>query len=110
MYMGAARHWKIRLGENQAHTVQSWRYRIIESLKAGEATYLRSNENDRLLTLIFPELAEVLKTTTGGALQSRFVPHAARPVSRDGFYTGDELERWLQDHPGLAPAWEHLRQ
>lgn len=110
MYMGAARHWKIRLGENQAHTVQSWRYRIIESLKAGEATYLRSNQNDRLLTLIFPELAEVLKTTTGEALQSRFVPHAARPVSRDGFYTGDELERWLQDHPDLAPAWEHLRQ
>lgn len=109
MYMAAARHWKIRLKENQNQTVQSWRNTIIQSLKAGEATYLRSNQNDRFLMLLFPDLEEVLKMTTGRALQSRFIPNTARAVSREGFYTGAELERWLRDHPDLAPDWEHLR-
>ncbi|MFO0108110.1 MAG: hypothetical protein ACK52H_12715 [Burkholderiales bacterium] len=109
MYMGAARHWKIRLNKKQAETVQSWRTTMVASLTAAETTYLRSNANDRLLTLLFPDLAEVLATTTSIALQSRFAPTGARPVNRDGFYTGAKLERWLQDHPDLASAWVHLR-
>lgn len=110
MYMAAARHWKIRLNEKQGESVRAWRETIIASLKAGETTYLRSSGNDRLLTLLFPDLAKVLATTTGIALLSRFAPNLSRPVSRDGFYTGAELERWLQDHPDLAPAWLHLRR
>lgn len=110
MYMAAARHWRIRLNEKQVESVRAWRETIITSLKAGETTYLRSSGNDRLLTLLFPDLAKVLATTTGIALLSRFAPNLSRPVSRDGFYTGAELERWLRDHPDLAPAWLHLRR
>lgn len=40
----------------------------------------------------------------------RFAPNAARSVNRDDFYTGAVLERWLQDNPNFAPAWEHLRR
>lgn len=110
MYMGAGRQWKIRLNEKQAETVRSWRTTIVASLTAGETTYLRSNANDRLLVLLFPDLAEVLATTTVVALQSRFAPNAPRPVNRDEFFSGAELERWLRDHPDLAPAWVHLRR
>lgn len=110
MYMAAARHWKIRLNEKQVESVRTWRDTIVTSLKAGETTYLRSSGNDRLLTLLFPDLDKVLATTTGMALLSRFVPNAARPVNRDDFYTGATLERWLQEHPDLAPAWVHLRR
>ena len=110
MYMGAARHWKIRLNEKQAVTVRTWRATMVTSLQAREPTYLRSSVNDRLLTLLFPDLVEVLATTTSMALQSRFAPNAARPVNHDGFYTGAALEHWLQDHPDLAPAWVHLRR
>jgi len=110
MYMAAARHWKIRLNEKQGESVRAWRETIVTSLKAGETTYLRSSGSDRLLTLLFPDLAKVLATTTRIALLSRFAPNLSRPVSRDGFYTGAELERWFQDHPDLAPAWLHLRR
>lgn len=110
MYMAAARHWKIRLNEKQVESVRTWRHTIVTSLKAGETTYLRSSENDPFLTLLFPDLTEVLATTTGMALLSRFAPNAAGPVNRDDFYTGAALERWLQEHPDLAPAWVHLRR
>ena len=110
LYMAAARYWKIRQNEKQTETVRSWRITIVASLKAAETTYVRSNENDQLLTLLFPELEEVLAKTSGMALQSRFPSNAARPVNRDGFFTGAELERWLQDHPHIAPTWEFLRR
>jgi hypothetical protein len=82
MYMGAARHWRIRLNEKQAETVRLWRTTMVASLTAAETTYLRSNADDHLLTLLFPDLAKVLATTTSMALQSRFAPNAARPVNR----------------------------
>lgn len=110
MYMAAARHWKIRLNEKQIESVRTWRDTIVTSLKAGETTYLRSSGNDRLLTLLFPDLAKILATTTGMALLSRFAPDAAPSVNRDHFYSGATLERWLQDHPDLAPGWVHLRR
>ena len=110
MYMAAARHWKIHLNEKQVESVRTWRHTMVTSLKAGETTYLRSSGNDRLLTLLFPDLAEILATTTGIALISHFAPNVTHPVNRDDFYTGAELERWLQDHPELALAWAHLRR
>jgi len=110
MYMAAARYWKIRLNEKQVESVRTWRHTMVTSLKAGETTYLRSSGNDRLLTLLFPDLAEILATTTGMALLSRFAPNATRSVNRENFYTGAALERWLQDHPDLALAWAHLRR
>lgn len=109
MYLAAARLWKIRLSEKQAEIVQSWRIEVKASIEAGAATYLRQPTNDRLLTLLFPDLADALAATTKQALQKRFLPGTKPPVTRDGFLTGPALEQWLRDHPESAPVWEHLR-
>lgn len=109
MYLAAARLWKIRLSQKQAETVQSWRLEVKASIEAGAATYLRQPTNDRLLTLLFPDLADALAATTNRALQKRFLPGAKPLATRDGFLTGQALEQWLRDHPESASIWEHLR-
>ncbi len=109
MYLAAARLWKIHLSDKQAETVQMWRREVKASIAAREAKYLRQPINDRLLALLFPDLAGALAATTRYALQKLFLPNPQPNVRQDGFLTGPDLERWLQDHPDSASAWEHLR-
>ena len=109
MYLAAARLWKIHLSEKQAETVQTWRHEVKASIAAGEAMYLRQPTNDRLLALLFPDLAGALTATTKHALQKLFLPNQQPRARQDGYLTGSDLERWLRDHPDLASGWEHLR-
>lgn len=109
MYLAAARLWKIGLSTKQAETVQSWRIEVRASIEAGAATYLRQPTYDRLLALLFPDLEGALAATTRKALLERFVPRTKPLATRHGFLTGNDLERWLRDHPESAPLWEHLR-
>ena len=109
MYLAAARLWKIHLSDKQAETVQMWRREVKASIAAGEAMYLRQPTNDRLVALLFPDLAGALAATTKHALQKLFLPYPQPRARQDGYLTGPDLERWLRDHTDLASGWEHLR-
>jgi hypothetical protein len=110
LYLAAARRWKISLTERQKEIVTAWRREAKASIKRGETTYLRQPTHDRLVALLFPELKTDLSNTTRDALR-RFVesPLSLRSAD-DGYLQGEELDRWLREHPEVAPNWEHLRR
>jgi hypothetical protein len=109
MFLAAARFWKIRLSEKQAQTLKSWGDEVRRSIAENEVTYLRQPRSDSFLKLLFPDLRETLQKTTGKALQAVLRPQRNQPTRHDGFLSGPELDRWLEDHPESAPMWQHLK-
>lgn len=65
LYFIAARIYNPRLSEEQKRWLDEWSTEVKASIKAGELTYLRDPAYDRLLSLLFPEMAESLSKPFG---------------------------------------------
>lgn len=60
IYLAAVRVYKPTLTEKQTEMVDAWRDKVAASLKAGETSYIRDRKYDRLLSALFPEMADLL--------------------------------------------------
>jgi hypothetical protein len=110
LYLAASRRWGIFLTEKQKKSLSVWRRVAIGSIKKGEPTYLRVPTYDRLLALLFPELEPDLAITSREALRQFVDSDPPWRPTNDGYLQGAELDRWLREHPDVAPYWEHLRK
>ncbi len=113
LYLIAVRVFKPPLSEQQWQWFEQWATDVRESIKRGEQTYLRDTKYDRLLSLLFPEMAASLSKRAGkrstaaraGLSQEQRALH--KPVSgwlmdtrpSDEWLTGRDLEAWERAHP-----------
>jgi len=110
---------------------EDWVAEVQRSILAGEKTYLRSRRFDRLLSLLFPEMAPRLSKLFGTehykpppAAQmpagksgpasieplSNAPPSSGRPghqkLHSPSWLTGPDLEHWKSQNPENARIWE----
>lgn len=65
IYLIAVRTYRPPLSDKQQAWFDSWADRVRTSLKRGESTYLRDPSYDRLLSVLFPEMADSLAKPGG---------------------------------------------
>jgi hypothetical protein len=65
IYLIAVRTYRPPLSDRQQVRFEEWADRVRGSLKRGETTYLRDPSYDRLLSIIFPEMAAALAKPGG---------------------------------------------
>jgi hypothetical protein len=132
LYLIAAIAFQPKLNPRQREWFDAWRSKVRDSVRSGETTFLRSPVYDRLLTLLFPTLAEPL-AKPGGKLNSDGTTRSSNPVAagkprtevpsqmqphshnanwklqdtspRDGWLKGRDLERWKLQNPVWAQLW-----
>lgn len=132
VYLIAVRAYKPALNEKQQDWFEDWASRVRESLKQGESTYARDPTYDRLLSMLFPEMADGLAKPVGKrraedapahgdwkAAKRLGVPTRQRatfltssplrndPDLRAGghWLTGEALKAWKLAHPDAARNW-----
>lgn len=66
LYLIAIKVYKPTLTSEQAVRHQKWWKTVVKSLKEGKLEYRRSDRYDRLLSLLFPEMAERINTPLPG--------------------------------------------
>lgn len=97
LYLAAIKVYKPTLTGIQSVKVEEWRERVLESLKAGKDEYRRSPKYDRLLTLLFPEMADLLRVPLPGARVATAQTASAEPSAKGkGF-------QW-REKPGVYPG------
>ena len=79
LYLIALKVYPPPLAEKQKAWCDDWARRVRESIQAGEAEYLRDPAYDRLLSMLFPEMAAALAKPGGKRPPSRQPPHKAPP-------------------------------
>jgi len=65
IYLIAVRAYRPKLTDKQQARFEEWASRVRSSLKRGESTYLRDPSYDRLLSVLFPEMAPGLAKAGG---------------------------------------------
>lgn len=95
------------MGLKKAHQekIEEWREKVLHSLRAGEPTYHRSHEFDKLLGALFEELEDILKKPLPSKAKEP-EPKAVTPPSekkylesRGGWLVGNSLEDWKRQNP-----------
>lgn len=132
LYLIAAIAFQPKLNPRQREWFDTWRSKVRDSIRLGETTFLRSPVYDRLLTVLFPALAEPL-AKAGGRLNSGGTTRSSNHVAagkhrtavlsqmqphihnanwklqdtdlRDGWLKGRDLERWKLENPAWARLW-----
>lgn len=129
VYLMAIKMYAPALTPLQEESVAAWREEVANGMRWGGDVYLRDGCHDRLLALLFPEMAERLrmpqrppaKTPVATPQSARASRTAAGPswtlhdlerlrpgVDYDGHsyaLKGAALERWKQANPEMAKAW-----
>lgn len=132
VYLIAVRVYKPVLNGKQQDWFEDWASRVRESLKQGESIYARDPTYDRLLSMLFPEMADGLAKPVGKrraedtpaygdwkAAKRLGVPTRQRatfltsspsrndPDLRAGghWLTGEALKAWRLAHPDAARNW-----
>lgn len=119
LYLIAIRQYAPTLAPHQTQKVQNWRAAVRGSLEAGERTYVRSVKYDRLLALLFPEMAGALakplvRSRVGATGRDPEAPPAelgGRPARQEGYVEvglrnsrlripAETCQAWLADNPG----------
>lgn len=114
LYLIGIKIWKPTLNEQQAARVAKWRSEVLRSLDAGEHTYQRDRKYDRLLTLLFPELADSLsKSIVAGSKSTNTTQGINSPntfgYQPDPWLKGKALEAWKKSNPEAAKQWEEMK-
>lgn len=126
LYLSALRAYSPVLSPKHKARIETWRSNVKESLESFGArgkssVYLRNRKFDPLLGVLFPAMRRYLEMSLPGeklahadsavepaaraSTKSEHVP--AKPQRRRGWWlTGDELEKWKQQNPEAAQAWE----
>lgn len=118
LYLAAIRTYKPALSTEHAARVSKWREQVIQSLEAGESKYRNTGRYNRLVALLFPEMATLLHSPLpGGARAERNsrVDEMAKDrqprgsylrsgqggghYPNDGWLHGDALEEWIRNNP-----------
>jgi len=112
LYLAALRVYQPNLSGEHSERVNNWRKRVLVSLKAGESIYQRSSRYDKLLSLLFPEMAKLLRRPlpypsidTPTAQESSPRRTYGRYYESDVWLSGKELEDWKRIHPDAAEQW-----
>jgi len=129
VYLIAIRVYAPKFSELQEESIAKWREEVANSIKWGYSLYVRDKRYDRLLALLFPEMAERLlmqQKPNGKAVTSAPAPTGSSGKAsqaswsyndleklRPGadysmtsyFLKGAALERWKRAHPEMAKAW-----
>lgn len=112
LFFLAIRVYKPVLTHEQAEKIERRRKAIADSLRSGDNTYRRSRKFDKLLGLLFPEMAEGLLKELPGP--KRFPKQGAAPtveVARDPdpWLKGADYAEWKRRYPESARSWEESR-
>ncbi|UVW30725.1 hypothetical protein [Massilia sp. H6] len=129
IYLMAIKAYRPKVSALQEESIAKWRADVANSIQWGYEMYVRDDRYDRVLGLLFPELAERLakpqrtrsKGTTLGSGSATKSASASRPSwtyndleklrpgvdysSRSYFLKGAALERWKRAHPEMAKVW-----
>jgi hypothetical protein len=126
LYLLASRLYVPRLTSDQWTTIQEWRQRVADSLESGEGTYRRDRRYDKLLSLLFPEMAKWLPMELPGdrskyhrnITQQEFhyedaldVSTPVTPIVSQGaesyaWLSGAAFDNWAAQNPQSAEAWK----
>lgn len=129
LYLIAEATYRTRYDPPRPSWYEDWVAEVERSILAGEKTYLRSRRFDRLLSLLFPEMAPGLGETFGtpsykpasapisksrstalptppSAVQRTDRPGHQKLHSDPGWLTGAALESWKRQYPESARQWE----
>lgn len=103
---------KARVGElgftpKQGERIATWRDTVLQSIREGSEEYLRDPLFDRLLSLLFPELAVGLANTQfkRGSSQSPLEPAGSDPdQDSQRFYESEQIDQWTWALPSDVRA------
>lgn len=120
LYLIAEKAYRLADASTPPEWYTHWVDGIKESLKRGESTYLRDGNYDRLLSLLFPEMAAGLAHGFGkkqvqlepglhAKMQGIKAPQKSTPTTtyldtppQQAWLQGRDLERWRKEHPDAA--------
>lgn len=129
VYLIAIKVYTPKLTALQEESIANWRHDVANSIKWGNEVYVRDERYDRLLALLFPEIAERLsmpqKPPAKGAAPAPQSTTTPRPVQQSSwtwndleklrpgvdydpksyFLKGAALEKWKRANPEMAKAW-----
>lgn len=126
LYLLASRLYVPKLTSDQWTTIQEWRQRVADSLEAGEGTYRRDRRYDRLLSLLFPDMAKWLPMELPGD-RSRYhsyttqqelhyedvwddstqaTPMLSQSSEPYAWLSGAAFDKWAAQNPQSAEAWK----
>jgi hypothetical protein len=130
VYLIAIKVYAPKLTEMQEKSITTWRDEVINSIKRGYELYVRDERYDRLLALLFPEIAERLSMpqrprAKGAAAARESTTPTSRPVQRYSWTWNDleklrpgvdydsksyllkgaALEKWKRANPEMAKVW-----
>lgn len=126
LYLLASRLYVPKLTSDQWTTIQDWRQRVADSLEAGEGTYRRDRRYDRLLSLLFPDMAKWLAMelpgdrskyhsyTTQQELHyedvwddsTQATPILSQSSESYAWLSGAAFDKWAAQNPQSADAWK----
>jgi len=113
----AIRAYKPRQTEAQQKRIKEWAQEVRDSVDAGEEKYLRDGFYDRILSLLFPEMARSLAdpirsgkrkptSNVAGSTAPAIEEIASRePNERSFWLRGPALEAWKAANPEAAKAF-----
>lgn len=119
LYLIAARVYAPALSEDERELLDRWRQAVVQSLRSGAEDYVRPARYDRLLSLLFPEMAQAIAKplipgTVLRTVETQPWPWAARlrrgeaaaevtfpslPTLPDRVVYGATLVAWKKAHP-----------
>lgn len=129
VYLIAIKVYAPRFSELQEESIAKWRSDVANSIQYGYETYVRDGRYDRLLGLLFPEMAERIAVPLRPQRErvpANPVPNTKAATSPRGSWTyndleklrpgvdyssgslflkGAALERWKRAHPEMAKVW-----
>lgn len=85
LFLIALKTYPKELNDKQLDIVSVWRKKVTTSIRAGNLPYARSERHDKLLSLLFPEMAGALITNFGKR------KHVTKPKNVEKFAKKDEL-------------------
>lgn len=97
LYLAAIKVYQPTLTGFQSTKVETWRGRVLDSLKAGKNEYRRSPKYDRLVSLLFPEMASILTIPLPGATAAHKQADASKTGTEEGGF------HW-REKPGTPPS------
>jgi hypothetical protein len=118
LYLMALRIYAPPLNDAQLKRIDLWRDEVKASIQSGADLYVRDATYDRLLALLFPEMAKSLSRPFGTmqALPPPMAPlaanaepqnyrHSADAEPQDPYLRGQALDAWAKRYPEAAAAW-----
>lgn len=124
LFLLAERVYKPILSKSQRESVQLWREEVRESLSRDEFTFVRHPIYDRILSVLFPEMARGLAVNgkhKAPLAELRELTNPIPPADTAGLFTPDEahvsagwlsgreLRAWKMANPQSAAAWAAVR-